>query len=87
MIITKFVEKYDQNNWDEFCWTAAYCYNKSSPSNNNFSPDYLIFAREPYSVVDFGKIKLEGKKNLEQHVQIIKDDLEKAWKKAKEQTV
>jgi len=44
----------------------------------------LIFAREPYSVIDFGNMKLEKKKNLEEYVQIIKDDLEKAWKISKE---
>ena len=51
MIITKFVEKYDQSNWDEYCWTAAYAYNKSV-SLSSYSPDHLIFGREPYNVLD-----------------------------------
>ena len=87
MIITKFVEKFDQNNWDEYCWTAAYSYNNSVSDNKSYSPDYLIFAREPYSVVDLGEIASgNNNKKLEEHIQVVKSDLERAWKISKEQT-
>ena len=84
MIITKFVEKYDQSNWDEYCWTAAYAYNKSV-SHSSFSPDHLIFGREPYNILDLSNIK-GIKKKYEEHVEQLKDDLSKAWKISKEIT-
>ena len=85
MIITKFVEKYDQSNWDEYVWTAAYAYNKSV-SHSSFSPDHLIFGREPYNILDLSNIK-GTKKKYEEHVEQLKDDLSKAWKISKEITL
>ncbi len=84
MIITKFVEKYDQSNWDEYCWTAAYAYNKSV-SHSSYSPDHLIFGREPYNILDLSNLK-GNKKKYEEHIEQFKDDLSKAWKISKEIT-
>jgi hypothetical protein len=70
MIITKFVEKYDQSNWDEYCWTAAYAYNKSI-SHSSYSPDHLVFGREPYNVLDLSNLK-GNKKKYEEHIEQLK---------------
>ena len=71
---------------DEFCWIASYAYNKSINQVTNFSPDFLIFCREPYSLVDLSS--LSGQKtNLKEYLARFVDELEKAWTAAKDATV
>jgi hypothetical protein len=87
-VIKKYLTHYNLDNWDEFCWTAAYAYNKSMNSVTNYSPDYLIFGREPYSLVDLSSFSSlsSPKHSYKEHVARFVDDLERAWKAAKEAT-
>jgi len=77
-IIRKFISQFDQSNWPNFCWTASYAYNKSFNFTHHFTPDFLVFAKEPFSVVD---LAIESPpKSFDQHSRELVSDLSNAWK-------
>lgn len=46
-IIRKYVNKDNQQDWDEYLSIAAHAINKSKSSSHGYSPDFLVFGREP----------------------------------------
>jgi Integrase core domain. len=80
--IRKYVDKFNQKNWDDYCWPATYAYNKNMSSVHKFSPDYLVFLKEPFTLIDL--TSLGAVKSLDEHVEYFKQDAAKAWKIAQE---
>ena len=78
MIISKFVSKYDQSDWSDFCFSASYAYNKSINPLTDYSPDYLIFGTNPFSIVDLDSISVAK----EDYAKSFLDSLKKAWSAA-----
>ena len=74
-IISKFISKYDQSDWADYCFTAAYAYNKSVNPVTNYSPDFLVLGTEPFGIVDLATIS-EPK---EDYAKLFVDRLKKAW--------
>ncbi len=54
--ITKFIDEYKHSDWNRYCALAAYAYNKSISSITNLSPDYILFGKNPFSVVELDYI-------------------------------
>ncbi len=54
--ITKFINEFKHKDWDKFCPLAAYAYNKSINSINNLSPDFILFGKNPFSLVELSYI-------------------------------
>jgi len=81
--ITKYINKIDHSEWDEYCWVAAYAYNKAIDPIRKYSPDYLLFLKNPDNVVDFERIATIPNSLEERNAHYILG-LKDAWQKAGE---
>lgn len=81
-IISKFIKKFDQSDWSDYCYTASYSYNKSINPDSNMSPDYLIFGTNPFSIIELDNIG-EAK---EDYANSFVNTLKKAWSTAQQVT-
>jgi hypothetical protein len=79
-ILRKFIDGLKQNNWDDFIGLAAYALNKSI-SVHKYSPDYLIFGRNPINPYIPQE---EENQNLDEYVKERKKALDLALKLANE---
>lgn len=56
--IAKFIDEYDHSDWHKYTHRAAYAYNKSISATHGMSPDYLVFAKNPFSLFEMEKLDL-----------------------------
>ena len=81
-IISKFLSKFNQDNWADFLFSASYAYNKSINPSTNFSPDFLVFGTDPFSVVELERVS-ESNITRDEYSKKFVADLSKSWNLAK----
>lgn len=78
-ILRKYTDQFIQDDWNEYCWTAQYAYNKSISLVHGFEPDYVVFGMKPFSIIDLSLSSTPGFDKLKDEVKHRLTRMEKAW--------
>ncbi len=79
-IIRKFINHYNQENWDEYVRLASYAINKAKSDTHGFAPDFLIFGKNQINQF----IENEEHTGIKEYTEKFPKNLSKAIAAAKE---
>ncbi len=63
-MLRKYLNKIKQDDWHKYLPYLAYAENKAISRSHNFSPDYLMFGREPRKFLELDQISSEVNKQI-----------------------